>query len=78
MKMLSHFDQGRSGPEDVVERREFYVSLGLLAVGIALVYGLGVEYREGWTYWVGIPALTAAIGAAGWLVYTLFKRSRRG
>jgi hypothetical protein len=59
------------------ERRDLYIVLGLLAVGIALMYVFDVSYREGWMYWVGIPGLTLAIGGAAWLALALARRLRR-
>jgi hypothetical protein len=59
------------------ERRDFYVLLGLGGVAIALMYVFDVPYREGWMYWVGIPALTLAIAGAAWLALTVFRRWRR-
>jgi len=58
------------------ERRELYVILALGGIGVALMYAFDLPYREGWMYWVGIPALTLAIAAGAWLAYRLFRRWR--
>jgi hypothetical protein len=59
------------------QRRDLYVMLALVAIGVALMYAFDVPYREGWMYWVGIPALTLAIAGAAWLALSLFRRWRR-
>lgn len=59
------------------ERRDFYVMIALSGVAVALMYALDVPYREGWMYWLGIPALTLAIAGVAWLALRLFRRWRR-
>jgi hypothetical protein len=59
------------------ERRDLYVMIALGSVAIALMYVFDVPYREGWMYWVGIPALTFAIGGVAWLAYRTFRRWTR-
>ena len=76
MKTLPRFHQRISTRDSVEERRDLYIVLGLLAVGIGLTYIFDVPYREGWMYWVGIPALTLAIAGAAWLALTVFRRWR--
>jgi predicted lysophospholipase L1 biosynthesis ABC-type transport system permease subunit len=58
--------------------RDLYWILGFLAIAIALMYVFDIPYREGWMYWVGIPAMTVAVMAALAGALWLFRRWRSG
>jgi uncharacterized membrane protein YhaH (DUF805 family) len=61
----------RENLEERENRRDFYLLLGFGAISIALMYVFDVPYREGWMYWVGIPAIALGVmgilAAAAWL-----------
>jgi hypothetical protein len=58
--------------------RDLYWILGFGAVAVALGYVFDVPYREGWMYWVGIPAITIGLMAAFAGLLWLFRRWRVG
>jgi hypothetical protein len=57
--------------------RDLYWILGFGAVAIALMYILDVPYREGWMYWVGIPAITLVLMGVFTAALWLFRRWRK-
>lgn len=57
--------------------RDLYWILAFGAIGIALMYIFDVAYREGWMYWVGIPAMTLAVMGALTTALWLFRRRRK-
>jgi hypothetical protein len=57
-------------------RRDLYLLLGFGAIAIALTYVLDVPYREGWLYWVGIPAMSLVILGAVIAAVRLFVRRK--
>jgi hypothetical protein len=58
--------------------RDLYWILGAGAIGITLMYVFDVPYREGWMYWVGIPAITIAVMSVLAAGMWLFRRWRTG
>jgi hypothetical protein len=58
--------------------RDLYWILGFGGIGIALMYLFEVPYREGWMYWVGIPAMTLAVMGLVAAGMWLFRRWRTG
>ena len=64
--------------EEHEKARDLYWILGFGAVGITLMYLLDVPYREGWMYWVGIPAITLALMGALTGALWLFRRWKGG
>jgi hypothetical protein len=70
-------DRGRYMSDEREHTRDTWLLLSFFAICTALLYVLGVPYREGWMYWIGVPAIAAAIVAVLAVGVRLFKRRRK-
>jgi hypothetical protein len=58
------------------DRETWWFLFAFGAIGITLMYVFDVPYREGWMYWVGVPALAFAITGVLAVGFWFFRRRR--